>query len=244
MDANMKWIGWLAKWAAGALLAAALSVLTTFYMVESYMDALLDRWNLGSLEAPELDLDRLFSMRDRMAGTGAPAADRLDPAAPSRDRTEGSRETGRGRPAGGALKVDASPAATERPEQPVSGETGESGPASGFHPDPSGKEEDGAASGYEPVPDALPVFGQTSLQDGFFLSAEAFNEKRKNLSEADKLEIFTILLNDVPQEELQRLSELVEDGITAEEAALIAKSLQEHLGPDELERLLAILHDG
>jgi len=290
----MKWIGWLIRWAAGAVLAAALSVLTTFYVVESYMEALLDRWNLGSVESPDLDLGRLFSLH-RMPDASGSASGGKPAAEPVKD-ADALRETGRDRVPGGALKVDASPATGERflaaesragdnvrPDDDSgrfagagTGGTEDAGGSSGSVPSgraetnaveakagmkggtgaepssQSGQTPSGASgalsgsgvrseSGNEPEPDALPVFGRAALQGGLIMSAEEFNEKRKNLSEEDKVEIFTILLNHVPQEELQRLSVLVEDGITAEEAVAITEVMEGYLGPEEMDRLIAIL---
>jgi hypothetical protein len=296
MDANMKWIGWLIRWAAGALLAAALSVMTTFYMVESYMEALLDRWNLGSVQSPDLDLGRLFSLNRMPDGTGAAGGGH--PSADSAKDADALREAGHERVPGGALKVDASPGSGDRGERFLAtesrageqtgpgdgsrlstgegnGGTGQTGGSSGSvlsgeagtntagagdgvrgaetgKRSQNGQTPSGASaapsgsgvrteSGSEPEPEALPVFGRAALQGGLVMSAEEFNEKRKNLSEEDKVEIFTILLNHVPQEELQRLSVLVEDGITAEEAVVITEVMEDYLGPAEMERLIAIL---
>lgn len=260
MDANMKWIGWLAKWAIGALLAAALSVLTTFYMVESYMDALLDRWNLGTLETPGLDVGRLFSLGDRAGTSGLPGSREpaagfvTDPVKEPAEQVEPWRETNHGRPPGGALKVDAPPlleSGKTAGEHSASGDSGgNSGEAKGGEGLPGGApgsgeaggEEGGEPAGTDSMPDAVPVFGHAGLPGALVMSAEEFNEKRKNLSESDKIEIFTILLNHVPQDELQVLSELLEDGITAEEAGLIMDVMEGYLGPKEMDRLLTILN--
>lgn len=226
MDARMRWIGWLAKWAAGALLASALSVLTTFYMVESYMEALLARWNLSVPEAPVLDLERLFSLGET-ANKGEAEGEVSEP-------NPNLRETGRDRPIGGALKVTAPVVSGEAGGSPGSGTAA----GEGNLPDETPEPVSGAGEPFDQ--DAVPVFG-SALSGALVMSAEEFNEKRKNLSESDKAEIFTILLNRVPQEELQMLSLLLEDGITADEANTMMEVIGGYLEREEVNRLLAIL---
>lgn len=236
----MKWIGWLAKWAAGAVLASALSVLTTCWMVESYVNALLERWNLGGA-APELAVGELVSSflpgNDRKAAGSAPKADAPAAAGESPADAENRGEAGTGAPrqangAGGTVPGGAAPSAKRTPAEETAPPPGAAdagtGPRTGESTDVSG---------------AIPVFGRAALQSGLVMSAEEFNEKRKSLSDSDKAEIFTMLYNHVPQEELQRLSGLVEDGITAEEARQIADVMEGYLEPADMERLLTILFD-
>src|SRR5690606_31881877 len=98
-------------------------------------------------------------------------------------------------------------------------------------------------TGAAEVPDgeAWPVFGETILPDSLVMSAEQFNDRRKNLTEAERLEIFALFFNKLPQEELQHLSQLLEDGITAEEAGTILQVMNTYLEQNEVDRLLSIL---
>jgi len=268
----MKWIGWLAKWAAGAVLAAALSVLTTFWLVQSYLDALLEKWNLGSVEAPQLDVGELFSAFLPNDGRKPAAGRWTSPGPANGEDAADARQPAGGRPSGHALKVDAPVMPVGRPaEAPgtASGGSGDaasggSGPMDGAIPGamgaagggltgrtaggsadgwagPTDEAADDGGDGSGPGPNAVPVFGRAAMRSGLIMSAEEFNEKRKSLSEADKIDIFTMLYNHVPQEELQRLSGFVEDGITAEEADEIARVMEDYLNPEDLDRLLAIL---
>lgn len=245
----MKWVAWLAKWAAAALLVSALSVLTTFYLVESYMEQLLDQWNLSALEAPALDLGRLFSAASEMTddlpvmGGGSGGSDngvfQRDPSPEEANNSERLPSAGRDKPAGGALKVDAVPDFD-------GGDTADPGTVPGMGAGVDLGEEAGSnfeETGATEVPDgeAWPVFGETILPDSLVMSAEQFNDRRKNLTEAERLEIFALFFNKLPQEELQQLSQLLEDGITAEEADTILQVMNTYLEQKEVDRLLSIL---
>lgn len=233
----MKWIAWLAKWAAAALLVSALSVWTTFNLVESYMEQLLAEWSLPALEAPELDLGGLFSAASGMAEDVPAAGGRAggsgsgplqqDVMPDETGEPERLPSAGRDKPLGGALKVDALPDAggieASDPDAMTGGDIGEPGTME------------------PPEGDALPVFGQVILPDALVMSAEQFNDRRKNLTETDKRDMFALFFNKLPQEELQRLSLLLEDGITADEADTIMEVMTTYLEQNEVNRLLQIL---
>lgn len=247
MDARMKGMAWLAKWAAAALLISALSVWTTFYLVESYMEKLLAQWNLTSFQAhePDFGLGGLFAAAngtpdDEPATSGRSGGDGDGPrqqetAQDGADEANRLPSAGREKPTGGALKVDAVPDAGEAADPQV---------AAGAESAPG--DAPGRAAGNDGIADlpdgeALPVFGQVVLPDALVMSAEQFNDRRKNLSEADRRDLFALFFSKLPQEELQRLSFLLEDGITADEADTILEVMNAHLEQNEVNRLLQIL---
>ena len=55
----MKLLGWLAKLTFGAVLAAAVSMLTTFYVVQHYIDRLLQTFNLNA-EANRVEISEFL----------------------------------------------------------------------------------------------------------------------------------------------------------------------------------------
>ncbi len=87
-----------------------------------------------------------------------------------------------------------------------------------------------------------PISGGNKLEDTLVMSAQEFNEKRKKLTNQDKSAIFSIVMTKLPQTELQKMSLLLEDGITEEELADLVDVMNAYLEQEEVEKLLAILN--
>ncbi len=79
-----------------------------------------------------------------------------------------------------------------------------------------------------------------SQEQALVMSEEQFQTKKEQLSSEDKTIIFSALSR-LPQEEMQTISTLVEDGITSEELAKVEKIVEQHLKPEEYKQLLVIL---
>lgn len=221
----MKMLGWFGKLLASALLLSFLSVFTTVYIVDRYIQGFLSQWNLPSAERESFDIGDYISsltdaaqlwersaVRPEKAGQGPSLHPSLSP---SPEALEASA------PGQGGSKAEA-----------------ESGEMSETHLPPS--PSDPAAS-----EEALPVFGNmeaAKLGDALVMSAEEFNEKRKQLTDEDKMEIFSIMITRVPQEEFQRLSLMLEEGITEAEAKELEDVINAYLHKEEVARLLAILN--
>lgn len=99
------------------------------------------------------------------------------------------------------------------------------------------REED---DGHSVSDGAIPVLGHINSQD-VLVTQEQFQEVKDRLSEADKMELFTLVFSRLPAEELQNLSTYMEDGITAAEFEQIDNMLRTYLDPAEYERVLDIL---
>ena len=74
------------------------------------------------------------------------------------------------------------------------------------------------------------------------MSAQEFNDKRKKLTNKDKTEIFSIVITKFPQKELQKMSLLLEDGITEEELGDLEDVMNAYLEQEDVTKLLAILN--
>ncbi|NHN32251.1 hypothetical protein [Paenibacillus agricola] len=72
------------------------------------------------------------------------------------------------------------------------------------------------------------------------VSGEEFTKKKEQLSNDDKNQIFKLLTR-VPQAEIQHISLMMEDGITASELSSIEKLLQNYLKPEEYSQLLGMI---
>jgi len=80
------------------------------------------------------------------------------------------------------------------------------------------------------------------LRDALVMTAQEFNEKRKKLTNQDKTEIFSIVMTKLPQEELQKMSLLLEDGITEEELGNLEDVMNAYLEQEEVAKLITILN--
>ncbi len=97
----------------------------------------------------------------------------------------------------------------------------------------------------ESIENALPVIGQwnptvvTEVDDTEILfSADDLNEKKTNLTANDRMEIFALLSMKVPAEEVEKLSILLEGGITSEELRQASYILRAHLSEAEYLQLI------
>ncbi|WP_274365031.1 hypothetical protein [Paenibacillus thermotolerans] len=96
----------------------------------------------------------------------------------------------------------------------------------------------------ESAPDnALPVMGSIGSGSGndMYLSTDDLEAKKDSISSEDRMEIFKLLMEKLPPEEIQNISKLLEGGITAEEMQEASDILQDYLEQSEYERLIAIL---
>jgi len=215
-------MGWFGKLFAAAILISLLSVFTTVYLVDQYVEAILDRWNLSDVERPSLKLGELFSSLaslERMDSSDSTTEtdDNPDKSTSSPDEWNPQinvEKDGTDAP-NGAVKANASPVENDKL------------PLDQYNVD---------------TDQAVPVSGQVDPSRIIVMSAEEFNNKRKKLSDGDKLEIFSLLMQKLPQQELQRMSELLEDGITEDELAELEEVINAYLHKDDVDRLLLILN--
>ena len=225
VNTEMRMMGWLGKLIAAAVLVTFMSVFTTVYLVDQYVKAVLERWQMTDVDRPSLSLNDLFStmLNDKSQQSVETGAE-SEPAAalPSEDEEAFPQFERDGGKRGEA--VDRTPLTSQSQQQDKSGERDESTPS----------------TEQSPPQDALPVFGR--MEDALVMSAEQFNETRKKLTEADKLDIFSMMMNTMPPNEIQTMSELLEDGITEEELERLEGVLYAHLSEKDIERLLSILN--
>jgi len=92
----------------------------------------------------------------------------------------------------------------------------------------------------------VPVFGNSlyddvSTRQELALSLDDFQRKRDLMSEEDKMKVFTLLFTRLPQQEMLRITSVVEDGITLEELEKVEEMVKEHLNPEEYQSLLQII---
>jgi hypothetical protein len=90
--------------------------------------------------------------------------------------------------------------------------------------------------------DAVAVWNQiTTGQNEQILSIEEFNRKKDMISNEDKMFIFSLMVSKVPQEDFQKLSLFLEDGVTEGELEQIQDILENRLSKEEFQQLFDIL---
>jgi hypothetical protein len=219
----MKWLLSLFRIGLSSVFISLLTVATTWYTVNLYVDNLLKQYNIVT-PAQKQQLSQVIAALGKQAGlwTGLfSATGDSSGAAPAAtdDRTGGS----------GLSSVPDGKSAERKPEAD----------------DPAAAVSD---------QDAVPVWSQQSsaqqkqgdsqnkLKDKqLVMSAQDFYNKKENLSDDDKMKIFTILAERLPQEKLQEISKFVEDGITSDELKQIESIVKTYVKPKEYEELEQIL---
>lgn len=187
----MKLFGWLCKMIAIAIVTAAISAVTTLYVMNIYMQEMLKPvqaiWPTKPMSLS--DLAAKWGSGLNITGLpGAPLAEKEKTSQPERAKPESSQQ-------GDAVAAWS---------------------------------QNGA--------------GETRGKEKVMISAEEFQKRREKLSEEDKATVFSILISQLPQEELQHISTKLEDGLTATELDEIEKTAAKYLQPEQFAKLMEIVN--
>lgn len=68
-------------------------------------------------------------------------------------------------------------------------------------------------------------------------------DRKGSLPLEDKEEIFTLLMNKLPQSEMQKISEAMEDGLTEAELTEIEEGITQYLSEAEYDKLISLLQE-
>ncbi|KKO54390.1 hypothetical protein [Paenibacillus sp. DMB20] len=250
----MKLLKWLLKISLTAVLVSTLTILTTGIVVNAYIQSVLASFNI-QLEGQPMGIGgimkNVFGMNSSKAkdteknvtgekqegadpfgsslGTTGTSAD--DSAADAKDGTAGSSDNG--------LSSDTGSEADSGSEAGRDG--GTSGSVRGQ------KDGDPSAEGENPPPeDSVPVMGNagesaTQVDQQMVMTPDELMDKKSSLTMKEKEEIFTLLMNKLPQPEMQKISEAMEDGLTAEELEEIERGISKYLSKNEFDKLLNLL---
>lgn|GEM_PF-2056671 len=227
----MKWLFSLTKLVLAAVLVSIVSIYTTWFTVNLYVDDLLNRFHITT-PSQRLQLSQWIagiskqwgmqnsdpSLKDSPGGTAAPAD------GPERESAYGGEEEGR-------YETDMGTGAVAEGEG-------------------AGHDENTRSQAVREE-DSLPAWNQsggdfrreeTGLGDQeIVITEEDFSEKKNRMSDEDKSKIFSILVSRLSPEEMQEISEIVEDGITEAELEQLQTIVTKYLKPEEYRELLDIL---
>lgn len=243
----MKWLFKIARLGLVVVMVTLLTVLTTGYVVNTYIQTLLASYNLPIAgQAPSLG-----SMMKGMLGFGSQkgSASQDQPVLPDsngeaggqaglnaaetsqKDRL-GENGTSKDQGAHGDQKANA--------DQDVNADQDANGDSSGS---PAGGDVD------EEAPEgSVPVMGGiaggtagTGQDQQVLVTPDDLLAKKDELSESEKEEVFATLMSKLPQEEMLRMSELIEGGLTETEMIEIEQILSKHLSKEEYSKILNLL---
>jgi hypothetical protein len=232
----IKLINWLTKIIIQTMLIAGLTVYLTWVTVHTYVDKLLLKYHLDSTESKIGFSDFLSQMSAS-----------LNILKPSHLNNQASGKTSE-------LALDTKP--TEVPARqtladPINTEIPiNASPESTTSPNPTPLPTNADSTGVSAAPDdSVSVWKQTSKEEAsktnkqkqLVMSADEFTKKKNQITETDKVKIFTLLATRLPQTEFQQISTFVEDGVTEQEWADIQQIVEKYLKPEEYTELQDLL---
>jgi len=228
----MKWMKWLLKISLTAILVSTLTIVTTGIVVNAYIQSVLSSFNI-QLEAEPMGVGGIMKSLLGVGSGTKPDAGSINAAKDNRQLEEDQGaaddepESEAGTETNGGAKED---------EETSSGSTGTSG----------------ETSNDEEAPDnSLPVMGTNTSESGgsslegqeIVMTPGDIVDRKDRLPTEEKEEIFTMLMNKLPQSEMQKISEAMEDGLTAAELAEIEQGISKYLNPEEFDKLITILKE-
>jgi hypothetical protein len=235
----IKLINWLTKTIIQTMLVAGLTVYLTWVTVHTYVDKLLSKYHLDSAES-KIDFSDFLSKMSESLNILKPS--QLNNQASEKkpelaQNTESTEEPTR--------QTLADPLVTEIPSSVDSEGTTSPEPT----PTPTNTY---STSGETNPDDSVSVWNQTSneseqektttdKQKNLVMSAEQFTKKKDQISEVDKVKIFTLLATRLPQTEFQQISTYVEDGVTEQEWLDIQSIVEQYVNPEEYKELQDLL---
>lgn len=249
----MKVMGWLIKMTVAAVFVAAVTIYATWTAVGTYLEKVLAHYQIGGDMQSIGFLDFVEKMgvgMNIMNHTASAKDDKpvyggsgLSPAASTNPGTSASGRQANAANNGGST----APANTDGT---TSGGAGNR---------ISGREEKegstgGAPAGTGGMADALPVWSQSGSTQGAqsggvgeqaaektVFSSDFLSSAKDNMSNDDKVKLFTLLVSKLPATEVQSISQLMEGGITQEELVQLDGIIRKYLTQEEYKQVLAIL---
>jgi hypothetical protein len=263
-----KWTEWLLKTLAAGVIISFLSVWTTGYIVNSYVETLLKQYNIP-LETKPFALNGVWGglwgadtgenpKGTASSGTGGAAGNAAGDSLADGAQGAGSSKTGTsdtgtqvgdGKSAlpGGGDKASVPNAAGDdssggKETPPVAVD------AFGDLPDGSltdvgggsgTQANSGAASGQ--TGSAGASSGAEASKDGIAMSTDEINAAKNKMSDADKQALFDVMMKKLPQDAWQKISAWMEDGLTNQEMTEVKQLIAQYLDREEYDKMLQIL---
>lgn len=222
--------GWLAKTVAAAILISFLSIWTTGYVVNSYVETLLKQFNIPLEEKPFAlsgVWGELWGADPAVKSKGNTAADSGTSSNSGTDQTQSASGND------GKDKRDSVDAFSQQPSGELSDIGGGTGPKGNSSATSTDTNTDHAQT--------QPHESADASQDEVAMTTDQLNEAKSQISEADKEKLFSVMMQKLPQEAWQTISKLMEDGLTDSEMTQVQQLMAQHLDRNEYDEMLSIL---
>jgi len=224
----VNWMKWLLKVSLTTLLVSTLTIVTTGFVVNSYIQSVLSSFNI-QLETESMGVG---GMMKTMLGIGSGSKP---------DSVNTAKENGQIENKGATAEDSISDA----------GKDANAGKAEDDETSTKPSETTGDSPEDEAPDNSLPVMSTNTSESGdstlvdqeIVMTPGDIVDRKGSLSTEDKEEIFTILMNKLPQSEMQKISEAMEDGLTAAELEEIEQGISKYLNPEEFDKLISMLKD-
>ncbi|MBD3920315.1 hypothetical protein H8B09_16250 [Paenibacillus sp. PR3] len=238
-----KMFGWVGRAIAVGLIASFLSIWTTGYIVNSYVESLLKQYNMP-LDVQPFALSGVWG---KLWGA--------DPV--TKDNT-GIADTGSGNGTNSANGVGNDKGASTTDGSSVPNGTGDSSEqgANGSTTGDNSASGSNSADGTDEDPVAIDAFGQEeegaitgigggtgpkTEAGGTAVTTEEMTEAKNQLSDADKDQLFELLATKLPQEAWQTISAYTENGLTNQELTNIQQIVAQYLTEEQYKQFMDIL---
>jgi len=237
----MKWMWRLFKLSVTAIVVSLLTVLTTGYVVNSYVQSLLSSYNIPIAE----ETPTLGGMVKGMLGfggkTGNKVADKSGTEDGLSDKTADTEGLGSLSGTGSDTSSSAGVGSDtkEDSEGTVEGDAAQDNKSAGTGQEDGQVPEDSvAAMGGISSQAEQNASGQ---QGEVLVTPDDLIARKDGLPDQEKEEVFKILMTKLPQEEMQKLTEAMEDGLTETEMIEIEQILSKYLDKAEYTKMMNIL---
>lgn len=198
----MKWIGWILRLMVTIVMVSVLTVLTTGYVVHSYIQSILGSYNIALGEQAPTFSGMVKGMFGYTAG-----------------------------------------------EDKDSNQVSVSTPNSSIEQSHEDKQEEMETEAPDVPEDALPVMGGVASEavdqqdQQVLVTPDDLVAKKDELTDKEKEEVFTILMSKLPQAEMQKLTEVMEGGLTETEMIEIEQILSKYLDKSEYAKMVKLLKE-
>lgn len=199
------------------LLSSVLSMLTTAYVVNTYIQSVLASFEI-KVDGPGPGLGGFVKSLTGMGGGAA-----------SKGTAKTSKDSG--------TETDSSKVKTEEEKK--------NGGTSSGHTNDKTVDENVPEDALPVMGQAAGSEQSSSAQDqNLVMTPEAMNELKENLPADEKTNIFNILMTKLPQEEMIKISAALEGGLTESEVAELQGIIAKYVDADEYKALMKMLTPG
>ncbi|NQX68445.1 hypothetical protein HQN90_20175 [Paenibacillus alba] len=211
----MKLLTWLSKIVISTVLITSISMFTTWYVVNMYVEDIFRQYQI-----PALGKKIQFSEFAARLGGELNIVMRRD----------GGKQAA---PVETPSNAKPAPSPSPSGSQPTADSKSNPNKEVGALPSPA---KDDAL----PVMGRVQSESHEQKKD-IVMSTEDFAKKKEALTSEDKMKLFSLVVAKLPQSEVQHLSVMLEDGITTDEMDQINETLKKYLNENELKQLNDIL---